>query len=247
MEYLGDVVAPSELPVDINGLKSQQHRWAKGSIQVARKLLPQVFRSQRSWLVKTEALLHLTHYLIHPLILIVALLAWPALTVLSQLRASEYVFYATGAFLVISALSPSILYFQSQRATYPDWRSRVMILPALVALGIGIAVSNTRAVVEGLFGRGGDFIRTPKYGVIDARPGALSPRRTYRVGVGLAPVLELLLAAYGIVTLVLYAREERWAALPLLALNALGFAAVGLLSVLHAWRARPLRSRRPAG
>ncbi|MGH9399273.1 MAG: cellulose synthase family protein, partial [Thermoanaerobaculia bacterium] len=79
--YLKDLVAPAELPVDMNGFKSQQHRWAKGSIQTGRKLLPAVFRSAFSWKIKMEALVHLTANVAYVLGLLLALLIVPAIVI----------------------------------------------------------------------------------------------------------------------------------------------------------------------
>ncbi|MEZ4649228.1 MAG: glycosyltransferase [Candidatus Eisenbacteria bacterium] len=165
MKYLADVVTPAEIPVDMNGLKSQQHRWAKGSIQTALKILPRVFRAPVPLFRKVEAAFHLTHYLIHPLMLVSSLLALPALVGL-ELGVARPIFVATGVFLIASTLSPSILYLVSQREAYPDWMARLWILPVLIAIGVGIAVNNSRAVFEALAGRTSAFVRTPKHGVM---------------------------------------------------------------------------------
>ncbi|MCC7140907.1 MAG: glycosyltransferase [Candidatus Eisenbacteria bacterium] len=245
MRYLHDVVTPSELPIDINGLKSQQHRWAKGSIQVACKLLPAVFRAPVSLGTKIQAWFHLTHYLIHPMIVLVALLAWPALLWFTRVRLADALVWSSGALLGLSTVAPSVLYLCSQRSTYRDWIPRVLILPALIVIGIGIAVNNTRAVLEAVLRRESAFIRTPKYGVVPGQGGGGSAaplaqrRRTYGVKWHLGGAIELALGLYGIWTLWLYVEAGKWVATPLLTLNALGFTAVGLLSLAHAWRWRP--------
>lgn len=73
--YLPDVVVPAEIPEDVNAFKSQQFRWAKGSMQTARKLLPRLLAAPLPWFTKVQAVLHLTHYVVHPLMLLLALLA----------------------------------------------------------------------------------------------------------------------------------------------------------------------------
>lgn len=241
MKYLNDVVTPGELPVDINGLKSQQHRWAKGSIQTARKLLPSVFRAPVGVFAKIEAAFHLTHYLIHPLMLAAALFAWPVLA-LTQRNSPATLLVAL--LLVVSTLSPSILYLCSQREAYRDWRRRIWILPALVAIGIGIALNNSRAVAEALLGRRSAFVRTPKYGV-EARVTSrvAERRRIYNVSGSLGFALEFAIGIYGFATLSQYVLEGRWVATPFLLLNAVGFTAVGWLGFLHWWHgAVPWRS-----
>lgn len=242
MKYLQQVVTPSEVPIDINGLKSQQHRWAKGSIQTALKILPQVFRSPATRFQKIEAFFHLTHYLIHPLMLTVAVFALPALRLGSH-PVSHPVFLTTGAFLVLSTFSPSILYLCSQKVAYTDWLRRIVILPALIAIGVGIAVNNTRAVLEALFRVESGFVRTPKYGIgqVAGSRDASRPvtdrqrRRTYAISPRFSFVLELGLGAYGFYTFVTYGLAGKWAVLPFLLLNAVGFCAVGFYSFLH-WR-----------
>lgn len=243
MKYLQDVVTPSELPVDINGLKSQQYRWAKGSIQVARKMLPEVFRAEISWQTKVQAYFHLTHYLIHPLIVAVAVLALPVFATFARLRIPAGFLVASGCALTLAAISPSVLYFCSQRAVYPDWRRRVWVLPALVAIGVGIAVNNSRAVIEALLGRQTSFIRTPKYGLLDQanRKGTdAGRRRTYTTAPGFGIAIEVALGLYACATVWLYWQASKWEAIPLLVLNAIGFTVVGTLSISHWWRSRPV-------
>src|SRR3970282_1566803 len=58
--YLLDVECASELPLRMNAFKAQQARWAKGLIQVGKKILPRVLRSNQPWHIKAEAVFHLT-------------------------------------------------------------------------------------------------------------------------------------------------------------------------------------------
>ncbi len=87
--YLKDLAVPGELPVDMNGFKSQQHRWTKGSIQTGRKLLPAIFRSPFPWKVKVEALFHLTNNFSYLLVVLLALLIFPAIIIRQAVRLSE--------------------------------------------------------------------------------------------------------------------------------------------------------------
>ena len=80
--FLSELEVPGELPDGVAAFKSQQFRWAKGSIQTAKKLLPRLWRDRdRSVWVKIQATLHLTHYAVHPLMLVVALFTLPAMLV----------------------------------------------------------------------------------------------------------------------------------------------------------------------
>src|SRR5882672_10528892 len=75
--FLPDLVTPAELPVDMNGFKSQQHRWTKGSIQTCMKLLPAVWRADLPLLIKLEATAHLTSNYAYLLLFFLCLLMHP--------------------------------------------------------------------------------------------------------------------------------------------------------------------------
>ena len=70
-------MTPAELPVDMNGFKSQQHRWTKGSIQTCKKLLPRIWRSTLPWPIKFEATAHLTSNFAYLLLACLCVLLYP--------------------------------------------------------------------------------------------------------------------------------------------------------------------------
>jgi len=161
--FESNVVAPAELPIEMSAFKSQQHRWAKGSIQTARKNLKKIWNGPVSLKVKLEATFHLTSNVAYTLMLLVCFLMLPALLI----RISDPSF-ARGLVFDISifmAATTSVLafYVTSQREVYPDWKRQLLCMPLLLALGIGLTVNNARAVIEGVFGKDVTFIRTPKY------------------------------------------------------------------------------------
>ena len=233
--YLSDLEVPGELPGTLAAFKSQQFRWAKGSIQTARKLLPRIWRSRFSPWVKLQAALHLTHYAIHPLMVIVAVLALPVMMFVSH-RGSPLLMGASVGAIIFAMIAPNSLYLVSQRALYGQWPRRLCWLPALTCIGIGIAVSNSRAVVEAALGRPSDFIRTPKRG--DRALQAYAAPRTVQ------PWLELGLGAYCAASLVIYLGMGGFVIAPLLALYAGSFLLVGALGLAEIRRSRgPERSR----
>lgn len=222
--FLPDLVVPAEIPEDVCAFKSQQFRWAKGSIQTAVKLLPRLVRQPVPLFKKTQAFFHMTHYLVHPMMLAMAVLALPVLLVFNM-GAGPLVFGVVACALVLSMTAPSALYLVSQRAAYPDWRRRVLFMPILVIVGVGIALSNTRAVVEALAGHESPFIRTPKRGDRE-----IKRYRTPLPGLAFA---EILLGCYCIYSLHVYIHAGKYLIGPFLAVYAAGFLFVGFLTLAH--------------
>ncbi|MHC5210195.1 MAG: cellulose synthase family protein [Planctomycetota bacterium] len=234
IEYAADVEVPAEIPADITAFKSQQRRWAKGSIQTAKKLLPRVWRSGLPLTTRIQATLHLTHYLVHPLMLLVALLAAPVLLSGRGMPLSAPTFALAAALLLLGTCGPTTLYITAQRALRTDWRKRLVSLPVLMLIGTGIAVSNTRAVLEALAGVDSAFVRTPKRSMTDAN-SARSPTG-YKLPLDTVFVVEAAAAAYSAWGLSLYLQHGRWLIGPFLALYTLGFTSVALLSLREALR-----------
>jgi len=247
--YLLAEAVPGELPADMSGFKSQQFRWAKGSVQVARKLLPAVLRAPLPLRVKLEAALHLTHNVPYLLTALLALVAVPALVwaepaAAGAPRALE-IALAAGATLVTA------LYLVAAERAIGRRRpaAALLRLPALLAVTAGISLSQSRAVLEGATGRPSEFVRTPKSGQVGAAGDRRQPMGRYRVRAGLLPVLELAAAGWVAIGLWQALGSGRLAAVPILALFAVGFAVVGLGSLLPpAIRARTrARAGSPAG
>ena len=230
MEFAPGVVCPAELPVGMNAFKSQQHRWAKGSIQTAIKNLGKLLRAHIPWLVKIQASLHLTHYLVHPLMITVVLTSIPMLfTQWFFVTPSHPLLILT--FFCLATFGPSILYVYSQRILYPDWKKRVRYMPFLMCLGTGIAVNNTKAILEALCGFRSGFIRTPKYGI--EKRGERWHGKMYRIPFNLVSILELVLGIYSLTGLVLFVCLKKFFIGPFLLIYTVGFFYVFCLSVAH--------------
>ncbi len=187
--YLDDVVVPAELPADVLAFKSQQFRWAKGSIECARKLVPQALRARWPLRHRLEALFHLTHNLPYLLTLIVLLAGGLALGLGGGPGWARAV-HAGSAVVTLAVLAGFVA--TSQRRLGRPLVVTILRVPALVALTAGLAVSQSRAILEGLLGRRSEFVRTPKDGAV----GAARAPRSYRVRPGLTLVLELAVAAH---------------------------------------------------
>ena len=192
--FLKDLVSPAEVPVDINAFKSQQFRWAKGSAQTMKKLLPVIWRSHFSLSIKLEATFHLTANVGYPLMVFLSLLMFPAIKVRSELE------FGTGALLYDTILFLTafvgVCYFYvfSQQEIHRPILDRFRFLPLILAVGIGMCINNTKAVLEGFFGINSAFTRTPKYDI--KTRGETWRNKRYQGARTVLPLLELAMAAY---------------------------------------------------
>ncbi len=227
--YLKDVVSPAELPVEMNAFKSQQFRWAKGSIQVAKKLLPAIWKSDVSFGVKLEAFFHLTNNFAYPLLLLLSILLLPNLLVRTRHGLREVLLIDLPLFFG-TTLSIATFYITSQREIQRNWRPTLRRLPLMMSLGIGLCINQTRAVIEALFGgESGEFVRTPKLGVVRRFEGWTAKK--YRAAKTLIPFVEVLFAVYFAVATVLAVNAGHYVSLPFMLLFTLGFGYVGVLSL----------------
>jgi len=233
--YLDDLESAAELPIDMNAFKTQQHRWAKGSIQTARKILPLVWRSRVPWRIKLEASFHLTNNLAYLLMAIPCLLWVPTLS--ARYDTDRPWMLAFAGAMTLTTLCIVVYHLVGQRAAGQSaWRT-LRVVPALLSLGIGLSVNNGRAALEAVFGHSSAFLRTPKYGVTGTRG---RPGLAYHLRHGFVTWLELALALYFAVGLWVAVESERYLAIPFLVLFLAGFSYVGFSSLRPALaRSRP--------
>lgn len=186
--FLPDLPAPAELPVEMNSFKAQQCRWAKGAMQTGKKVLPRLLRSDLSPAEKLEAWYHLTGNVCYPLMLLLALLLFPALIVRFNQGLFELITIDLPLF-VLSFASVNFFYINGQKALHKDWRRRILYLPGVMAVGIGMTVAVAKAVLEGAIGVKSPFVRTPKFSV-DGRTGDWKKKK-YRGRMGVLPFVEV--------------------------------------------------------
>jgi cellulose synthase/poly-beta-1,6-N-acetylglucosamine synthase-like glycosyltransferase len=229
--YLQDVECPAELPVEMTAFKTQQARWAKGLIQVAKKILPKVFASDVPRPVKVEAWYHLTANLSYPLMIVLSVLLLPAM-VIRFYQGWFQMLYIDLPLFMASTFSISSFYLVSQKELFPKtWPRALLYLPFLMALGIGLTITNTRAVLEALVGKQTAFARTPKYRVESKqdRVGATK----YRKRLGWVPWFELLVGTYFALTVYYAIDNENYFTVPFLLLFVIGYWYTGLMSLLQ--------------
>jgi len=229
--YLQDVECPAELPVEMTAFKTQQARWAKGLIQVSKKILPRVLASNASRSVKIEAFYHLTANLSYPLMIVLSVLLMPAM-IIRFYQGWFQMLYIDLPLFMASTFSISSFYLVSQKELFPkSWLRSLLYLPLLMALGIGLTVTNTRAVLEALTGKQTAFARTPKYRV-ESKKDKVGAKK-YRKRLGWVPWLELLIGTYFALAVFYAIDNENYFTVPFLLLFVIGYWVTGLMSLLQ--------------
>lgn len=233
--FLPDVTSPAEIPPQLLAFKRQQFRWAKGSIQTLGKLGRRVCGSAHSLPIKIQALIHMGSYWVHPLLLLLLLITLP----LELLPVDPVV---PLPWLSLTSFGPPLLYALGQRRLYGNrWWNRWRYLPLLTLFGMGLSLNNSMAVVQGLFQRGGEFLRTPKFKV-ESRNDQWRASQ-YRLPVPPIIFAELLLMLYALATCVVLILHQNWWSLPFLLIYAAGF---GLMAAIGIWQSRPaVKETRP--
>ncbi len=196
--FLKDVECPAELPVDMDGFKSQQHRWTKGSIQCCKKCLWNIWKSDAPLKAKMEATAHLTSNFAYLLLIVLCFLIYPKqmsnVSLVADNPMLEY--YINIPIFFFGTVSVAFFYLIAQKALNPkSWHKEVIYLPLLIALGIGMSVNNAKAVLEAIFNHQSGFVRTPKYGIDKAgeigqnkAPGWKSSK--YKAMKSVTPIIE---------------------------------------------------------
>jgi len=224
--YLPGVDAPAELPPQIAAFKRQQARWTQGSVQTLRKLVGPILRSPRLSLTqKGMALLHLSGYLAHALMVVLLIATLPLLLLGGRPP-------SLGNIGLLLSLGPPFVYVISQRALYPDWARRLLTFPLLVLVGVGIAWNNSLAVWRGLRRWGGTFARTPKFRVEGAAGHWLNS--AYRLGADKSVLGEGFLACYALAAAAVARSTGQYGMLPFLLLYAAAFGTVAALEIIQA-------------
>jgi hypothetical protein len=204
-------------------------------VQVLRKLAGLILRSRRlRWRQKAMALVHLSSYLAHALMIVLLLVSLPLLLVPDSLQ------FPLGG-LGLMCLGPPLVYAISQHRLYPDWVQRLRALPLLALIGIGIAWCNTRAVWRGLTRWGGTFARTPKF-QLEGRTGRWADSR-YRLQADASVAGELVLALYALTATCVAYVTGNYGVIPFLVLYAAAFGTIAGMGLVQevAPRRRPLR------
>jgi Glycosyl transferase family group 2 len=231
--FVPDIVSPAEVPVEINSFKSQQHRWAKGSIQTSRKILPVIFKSKLPWWIKLEAFFHLSNNVSYLLMMILSLFTLPSLVIRYEQGWQNIMILDLPIFL-IGTISVFSFYVFSQKEIYDDWLTRIKYIPLLMSLGIGLSVNNSKAVLEALLNYQTEFKRTPKYCI--EKNSDNWQHKKYRVSKSAMAAIELAFAAYFGLTIYYAFINRIYFSIPFLMLFFFGFSYTGLISLVQSNR-----------
>jgi cellulose synthase/poly-beta-1,6-N-acetylglucosamine synthase-like glycosyltransferase len=236
-KYLNNVTSPAELPSEINALKSQQFRWTKGAIETARKMLPVVWRSDIPLRIKIHATFHLTNNLVFPFILLAGILNVPLVFIKHTGMYNTYFDFMS--IFVFAFIGSFLFYMFSQRDAYADWQRRLFLFPVFMAGSMGFAVNNSKAVMEGLFKKKSEFVRTPKYSIKN-KADSWKDKEYVPIRISTTVVVETLLAMYCLFGVASSIYFLEIAAVPFQLLFFLGFAFVSIMSIKHARFARKI-------
>ncbi|MGD2058737.1 MAG: glycosyltransferase family 2 protein [Anaerolineales bacterium] len=195
--YLRDCSTKAELPVRLSAYRRQQYRWARGSFETARLMIPRVLRAKLDHSTKLQALLHLTGYGIHALMFLLALI-YPAIVQLSIGRPYLIEVFGLAMLFNFTAFAPTLYFTLAQAEMGRNWLKLLPRILFLSVLGSGMMVNNVLAILHSFKRGAGEFERTPKYGIIGSmkNPGAVQ----YRSRVGVFVLLELGMLAYNLNT-----------------------------------------------
>lgn len=232
--YVPEVVVPAELPPQVEAFKKQQYRWAKGSFQMVRKIFRRLLAAEMPEIKRIFAILHITGYFVHPLMLATLLLILPVGLFSPSIL---HIFPWT----MISTLGPPLLYLTAETEYHPRLVERLRLLPILVLLGFGLSLNNTLAVLDGLFHKEmGTFTRTPKFNVTGNNQDWAGS--AYVVHVSPLVWAEIGLGLYALFSMLILIPHEGWGVIPWLMVYMAGYWFISIFNLWQHWQTIRLRS-----
>lgn len=231
--YLNDVVVPAELPSEINGLKGQQFRWTKGAIETAKKHIVGVWKAKIPLRLKLYSSVHLLANGIFPLVLLMAMLTLPMVFI--KLNHPElHLWLDILSVGILVSMASFALYITAQKALHVEWQQKILLFPMFMAGMTGLAINNTRAVLEGLVGKKSEFTRTPKYNIISKKDKW--QKSNYKFSkIKVDTIIELLLAIYFLCAIIFSLSRLEISVVPFQLLFFIGFLFSSILSLQQAF------------
>lgn len=239
--FVPELLAPAELPPEIVAFKQQQHRWTKGQVQTAVKLLPSILRAPLPLKVKLEAFFHLTNPAVYLPAIVLSLIIYPVWILDPQLfdSKSTLIALAIASFCGLLTCSAGTFYMLSQKAVGRSPLATLGMVPFLMALGMGISVINGLAVLEGLFGRRNtEFVRTPKYGASAGGKEWKKKAGSFKNKLSILPFVEIVLGLYLVAcTALAVYNQNAVGTIPFLVIFSFGYLYVGVMTLHSRWLA----------
>ncbi len=231
IEFMGDVEVPAELPSTFEGVRTQQFRWTKGSVEAARKLLRSLWTSRESFRRKVQGTFHMTGHLVFPFVLLAGLLHVPMQAAAHSGGGPGQAYFGWMALGLVGFAGFTLAQVFAQRRLYADWPRRLGVLPVFMAGAIGMSIRNTIAVVEAFAGISSPFVRTPKFGTAASGDRAAADRSGGRRQRGSAALriaypLEFAMGVYSTAGVAYLLMTGQWDAVVFQLLFAAGFVLV---------------------
>ena len=222
--YREDVVTPAELPEDMSAFRAQQTRWAQGTVQTARKLLQRVLSSELPLGARIEAFFHLTPHFAYPLTMALSIILLPLALLIPGSNTPLVLAIDIPLFLGTTG-SLATFYAMAERAQGRRARDAIVLVPAIIAVGVGLTPLITRALIRGMRSMAGEFVRTPKKG---STTGA-----RYRSTTVVVPAVETVLGGISLVSTIASVHTGHLVATPFAALFTIGYAYMASAMVLE--------------
>jgi cellulose synthase/poly-beta-1,6-N-acetylglucosamine synthase-like glycosyltransferase len=228
--YLTDFTTPAEVPSEIVSVKSQQFRWTKGAIETCKKILPRVWKSKFPLKLKIISTFHLTNNIVFPFILIACILNTPIVLIKNGGQYDTY--FTFMSVFVLAFIASFLFYLYSQKDVYEDWRKRIILFPLFMAGSMGFAINNTKAVFQAIINKKTEFVRTPKYLIVDKKDSWVDKKYVHKK-ISLSVIFELLIALYSFAGVIISIITLQISALPFQLMFSFGFGLVAYLSIKH--------------
>lgn len=243
--YLEDLVVPAELPVQLLGFRRQQHRWARGSMECARKLLPSVWRTDAKIGTKAQATLHLLAYGIH-LLLLLLLLIYPLVVRVGANNPGFSTLYGAGYLLALTSLAPGAFFVGGQRQAGRAWIKSIPRIGLVTIFGSGLMLNTARAALQIFTKPNPEFERTAKFGLEHGPADATWTKRRYQLDIDRIVLGELLLGAYGLFAVAVAWNNQNWGIFIYAAVFTSGLFMMAFASIAHAFATYRDRTDRKA-
>lgn len=241
--FIPDIVVDAELPVQMNAAKRQQFRWAKGSIQCAIKLLGDVAIKRVPIDTKVQAFVQLTRHIVYPLMLVQFLI----LPILLAAKINLYIVSGLPLLTIIAYLAMGpFVYVMIIRDLYDKgWKSKVLSYLYMVFYSAGMSVNNTIAVFDALFGKKNEFLRTPKFGIVNKNDDWRD--KAYALPFTKTTLLEVFFGVYGIIGMFVAIFSNNAVFAPIIGIQVVGFLYIAYLSISHSTFKKGKSRNRPIG